>query len=92
MGSSEREWPKTIHVCPTCGEQFPPEQANDCCNKDGHDLRDVVAVRVVPVVEQEHGQPEGKVDGGFNGLTRAEIEATLSAPEGMADLPKGDER
>jgi hypothetical protein len=60
MGSSEREWPKTIHVCPTCGEQFPPEQANDCCNKDGHDLRDVVAVRVVPVVER--GPEEGLAD------------------------------
>jgi hypothetical protein len=28
----------------------------------------------------------------FNGLTRAEIEATLSAPEGMADLPREEER
>jgi hypothetical protein len=27
---------------------------------------------------------------GFHGLTRAEIEATLSASEGMADLPEED--
>jgi hypothetical protein len=29
-------------------------------------------------------------EGGFHGLTRAEIEATLSASEGMADLPEED--
>jgi hypothetical protein len=30
----------------------------------------------------------GLDDGSFHGLTRAEIEATLSASEGMADLPR----
>jgi hypothetical protein len=37
------------------------------------------------VSDAERGPEEG-----FNGLTRAEIEATLSASEGMADLPRDD--
>ena len=37
----------TIYVCPVCGEQFSPEQAEDVCNKDGHQLADVTPIEVV---------------------------------------------
>jgi hypothetical protein len=45
------DWPRTIYVCPACGETLPGEGAT--CRADTHGERAGIAVEVVPLHEAD---------------------------------------